>query len=518
MSTLAPPPAVNLPRLAVSCPEALAAMTVIPTTDGPKRWDDPWPHQVELWRAVASGVRRVLVLKARQLGMTWALALLALWWMIAHPGSQVVVVSIGEREAKSVMRRVKRLYRSLPAAVRAAFAVGEADSTEQFDLVVAGATSTLMSLPSSATSGRGETIDLLIGDERPKWPNAAEQEASLMPAAADSGSVVMSGTANGMDSVYDRWTGAPGNGWHPIFVGALARPGRTVEWVMRERASLADPSLGPQELPLTPQEAFLASGRCMFDTEALQELLDHSCRPPEWTGRLVATEGKLRAEADERGPWRVWAWPEAGRTYLVAADVCGGGGGTDYSAAVVLDVTSGDQVASFHARPEPEVFAAELVRAGWLWAARPAKGKGTVRPALLVPEANNHGHAVCALLREWAYPNTYAAERFDSRSGSTRTQIGWLTTVQSKPVAVAALQEAVRTGEAGVRDQAAVGEMLRFCEDEHGRMQGADGAHDDRVMAWAIGTAVRARSSRARPASSSKQRPYRPRVAAKTGY
>ena len=73
-------------------------------------------------------------------------------------------------------------------------------------------------------------------------------------------------------------------------------------------------------------------------------------------------------------------------------------------------------------------------------------------------------------------------------------------------------------GSLGIRDQAAVGEMLRFI-DKDGREEADAGAHDDRVLTHAIAAAVLARSRNASPPKpSAPAKPYRPRVSSRTGY
>lgn len=492
-------------HLAVAHPEWMARMVKVDTVDGPVPMD-LWAHQVDILRAVLA-FPRVMVLKARQLGVSWTLALLALWWALAKPGQTVLVVSIGEREAASLMRKVRRLYDSLPAVVRAAYPLAS-DTVTRVEIAHPEGASAILSLPSSSTAGRGETVDLLLGDERPKWPHAAEQEASLFPAAADSGRIVLVGTANGMDGFYERWIGD--DAWHKIFVGATSRPGRTREWVDVERRALG--SLGPQEYPLTAAEAFLASGRCVFDQDGLQDLLDHSTRPPEARVDLRHTGAGIVAEAHVEGAWRVWEWPQAGHDYLVTADVCGGQGGEDYAAAAIYDVASWDQVAAFHGRPEPHIFEAELVKAGWLYA-------GKDSPALVAPESNNHGQAVVALLREHRYPRIYSAQVWDQRTQQHTTRLGWATTPKSRPQLVSALQEAVRTGSLGIRDAAAVGEMFRFVDSGNGKPEADAGAHDDRVIAHGIAAVLLSRTGAAKPKPRRrKSTPYVPRVSARTGY
>jgi hypothetical protein len=467
-----------------------------------------WDHQSEIVDAILER-DKVLVIKARQLGVSWVIALIALWWLLAKPGQTVVLISIGEREAISLMDKVRSLYLSLPASIRRDFPVVD-DQQMLFSIDHSSGKSKAMSLPSSSTAGRGETIHLLIGDERPAWPKADDQEASLFPAAADSGRILLVGTGNGMDAIYDRWMASPENGWHPIFVGALARPGRTIEWVREQREALGD--LGPQEFPLDISEAFLASGRCAFDRESLDLLLRHSVMPDMFRGFIDSekVDGRKRLVFVSRtpAPWRVWEWPRADREYVIAGDVAGGRADGDFSAAVVYDTTSWDQVAAFHDRIEPALFARELVKAGHLY-----------NRALLVPEANNHGQAVVALLLGWKYPNLYHHRAVDKRSSKAERRPGWSTTEQSRVTLVHALEKAVAEGTIGIRDKRAIAEMHRFIYRETqrgGRFEADSGAHDDLVIAHGIAAAVLGMGSAAKPKGTPIEQPQMPDTV--TGY
>lgn len=500
-------------RLAIAHPESLAPFTKVKRDGGlpPARFD-LWDHQVQIIRAVLE-CNRVIILKARQLGVSWVFALLGLWWVIAKPGQTVLIVSIGDREAASMMARVRFLYDSLPDEIRGAFPLG-ADNQSRMEIAHPGATSAVISLPSSSTAGSGETADLLIGDERPKWPHPEEQEASLFPAAAR-GHIALLGTAQGMDTFYDRWMATDDNGWHPIFVGALARPDRSEEWVEVERANQGE--LGPQEYPLTAEEAFLATGRSAFDRESLTWYSRASCAPAPWQGTLRRDAFAVTADAASGGPWRVWSWPEQGRDYVIVADTSGGHG-EDYSAATVIDLGSWDEVACYHAKVEPAVLAEELRNAGHLW-------RGPREVALLVPELNNHGQAVVALLREWNYPRLYRTEHLDRDGNPTGVTYGWNTTESSRRIAISSLQRGLRERTLGIRDAKAIDEMHRFVwvvvneATGTGRYQAGDGANDDRVMAWSIAAAVLAHSESLAPLPAMQPVPaYQPRVSGVTGY
>lgn len=500
-------------RAVCAHPAALAKVVRIDTPRGSEPFD-LWPIQHRALQ-LALDHRELIALKARQLGFTWTLCcLLGLWDAIAHPSGDDLVVSLNERVAVAVIARARRLYVSAPSWLRDAFPLA-VDRSDAIGVAHGQGTSLLLSLPASSDSGRSFTFRRIMADERARWERSDERMASLAPTIADGGSLVELSTAKGFNDFRSRYLGAVeagqdpalGNGAVRIFAGARERPGRDDAWVQRERARLG--ALGPQEYPLSAAEAFVASGRCVLDASALQGLLDGFCAPPALRADLRATPAGVIAEPHAGGAWQIWRWPERGRSYLIGADPCGGGSGRDAAYASVHDVDSWDQVACLWGRPEPERLAELLILAGALYA-------GPAGPALLAPEANNHGAAVIAVLRERRYPRIYRHRRFDTRARQAQSQLGWQTTAATRPVAIAALQESVADGSLGVRDAAAVGEMLTFIENERGRYEAEEGYHDDRVMALAIVAAI---LSRRPSAPAGRHAPaYQPRVSALTGY
>jgi hypothetical protein len=472
---------------ALMAPEVMARLLMLDTAQGPQR-AILWPHQERLFLQMRES-RRLIVLKARQLGVTWAMAIYALWYALAHPGTTTMILSIGEREAREVLRRIGRLHESLDPQLRRWWK-GRFTSEEATLRSEAGA-SQIISIPSGSTAGRGYTVSLLIGDEAAHWPESDQKLAAVLPTMADSGAVVLISTANGMSGrFYDIWADAPGNGWDTLFFRADDRPGRNKEWLESERSALGD--LGAQEYPLDAEEAFISSGASVFDYDAIETLRSLSVEDPKWRGHITEDKTGVHAQAHEGGPWKVWEWPRPGRTYMLAADACAGKASGDYAHAVVVDTASWDQVACYHAKTEPHQFARELRNAGWLWQSSPEM------PALLAPEANNHGAGVIAMLREWGYPRIYRHSRFDGQTVTESGGLGFFTSLKTKPIAISALQQAIREQAVGIRDGEALSEFTKFILTDTGKMQAAPGAHDDRVMTWAIAVTVLTHTAQAR--------------------
>lgn len=520
-------------RAVIASPFALAQIVEIETPRGMRPFR-LWDCQKRALR-LALAHRKVIFLKARQLGITWTVcSLLGLWDAVSYTTGEDLVVSNTSDDAQDVIDRARTLYESAPEWLRDVFRLA-VDNTDELAVQHLGGTSGLISLSSSGNAGRGRTFRRVMADERARWkrtigPAKAKQRmTSLRPTVADYGSMVELSTADGYDAFFDTESSAVeagedpgmGNGYVRAFFGALDHPERDEEWVRHERALLdqEEEGTGAQEYPLTREEAYLATGRCAFDRPSLHFMENHSAEPAEWRGRLERDAMGVVPIDDERGDWWVWEFPVSGRDYMIVAD-SSSGHGDDYTAAVAIDLISWDQVGALHGKLEPGMLAAEMDVASRLW--RGPDGA----PALLVPELNNHGEAVVALLREWKHPRIYSTEQLDHDGKPISTTFGWRTNEQTRKLAVSALQRGLRQATLGIRDRAALVEMHRFVwavvnsQTGSGRYQADEGAHDDRVMSWAIAAAVLAFSELATPKP--REQPvipaHRPRVSSVTGY
>lgn len=467
-------------QAALASPLALGALCTI---DGPAG-----PEPLHLWdcqvRVIQTAInqKRTIVLKPRQVGISWGSGLLALWWAMAHPGTTTLILSIGEREAVELLRRVRRLWDSLPAGIKSRWDVEPAQ--HRFALGTSHGTSAIISLPSSSSAGRGYTVSLLILDEAAFMPSAAERMGALLPTIGDIGRVVMLSTANGVSGYFaDVWqqSVANENDWEDVFIRADERPDRGMEWIARERAALG--VLGPQEYPMNPEEAFLNSGANVFPPELLHQINEEQCSPAPWVGRLDRDAAGVHAIRDDDGEWNLWTPPQPGRKYLIAADVCAGAGARDSAHVVIYDIESWDQIGFLHGKPSPGQLGQELIKAGWLY-------KSGDRPALIAPEANSYGQATIATLTNDGYPNLYHHNRMDREDPSETALVGFYTSQKSRALALGALQTGLRERTLGVRDPGFIKEGLAFIIDDNGKMTAGPGAHDDRVICHAIASLV----------------------------
>jgi len=417
-----------------------------------------WPAQVRvLWALMTT--RLVIILKARQLGISWLCCWYALWLCVFQPGKTVLLFSKGQDEANELLRRVKVLYERLPDWMRSALPALVKANTEE--LAWANG-SRIRSLPASSSAGRSFTASLVILDEAAFLPFADAIYTALKPTIDAGGQLIILSTANGIGNLFHQlWikASAAKNAFTAIFLPWWSRPGRDAAWYAAQLAEYTDPAMVKQEYPASAQEAFLVSGRTRFDPTWIAR------QAANVTGHLAMLPPPLSAIPG----LTVYALPRPGQRTVLAADVAEGLEHGDYSAATLLDADSWEELTSLHGHWEPDAYATFLDRL--------ARAYG----ATVAVERNNHGHAVLLALKQLGTPKIFIGA--DGRPG-------WLTTAQSKPLAIDLVAQALRDGLITIRTQATLDELAIYRITKSGDTSAPAGYHDDRVMSLAIGLAV----------------------------
>lgn len=238
---------------------------------------DMWPGQQSTLDTFLKD-RLIVVLKARQLGLTWLALAYAVWQMLRQPGYTVVAMSKREDDAKELIRRVVFILRYLPDWIiqekKRAKDVKQGlfwENTTTSITITRGSMdrsarghlpepSTFSSLTSSPDSGRSLTGSLVFLDEWAFQPWASEIWSAAFPTInrPAGGQVIGLSTAKIGTTFEEIWHGAEAgaNGFTGIFLPWWTDPRRTPQWYELTRASLPHSYL--QEYPATPGEAFSA--------------------------------------------------------------------------------------------------------------------------------------------------------------------------------------------------------------------------------------------------------------------
>lgn len=236
-----------------------------------------WPAQRDLLADLHSE-RLVLILKARQLGITWLVCADALYRCLHQAQRLELIFSIGQDEANEMMRRIQAMYDRLPADIRNTLPAVTKRNTEE---IVWANGSRIQSLPSRKSAGSGYTASRVILDEFAKNTNAAALYIAVKPTIDGGGAMVILSTANGAANLFHDMVTKARAGLNRFvfrFLPWFVRPGRDAAWYAAVEADAVDSSLMKQEYPATPDEAFEASEVDAF----LQDIsLWDACADPE---------------------------------------------------------------------------------------------------------------------------------------------------------------------------------------------------------------------------------------------
>lgn len=197
--------------------------------------------------------RQIIILKARQLGITWLVLAYALWLCIYHSNKTVIVISKDLGAANEMIKRVRGMFTRLKDKPAAQLTI---DNTGE---IAWSNGSRIKAFASSSDAGSSFTGSLLILDELAKNPNAESVYTSAKPTIDDGGRVVILSTAKGNDNIFARlWQKAEAgaNALRHIFIPWNARPGRDAAWYARVASDALSMQHHMQEYPASSEEAF----------------------------------------------------------------------------------------------------------------------------------------------------------------------------------------------------------------------------------------------------------------------
>ncbi len=261
-------------------------------------------------------------------------------------------------------------------------------------------------------------------------------------------------------------------------------------WYYNKYLNYIDKDLIKQEYPCTPHEAFLMSGKCIFDTELIINRLSIIPKPIK-TGYFeykyddTMPVGKkitdIKWVNDKNGYIELYKLPNLYK-YCIGGDTAGDG--SDWFTGHVLNAKTGKQVARLRHQMDEDLYVRQMYCLGWYYANKNLK-TGVVTPALMCIESNFSSFPNKELVR-LGYPNMFVREKEDRYTGVMDKSYGFKTTSLTRPVIIAELVKIVRENVELINDKLTLEEMLTFIRNEKGRPEAQQGAHDDLVMGLAI--------------------------------
>ena len=420
-----------------------------------------------------------IVLKARQLGITSYIAARLFAQTVTRKGTLTMLVAHDRLAAEEIFRIVHRFWDNLPGRLqKGALKTSHSSSRE---LVFPRLDSEFTVAAADDNAGRGRTIQNLHCSEVSRWGRkGAEALASLRAAVVPGGEIVLESTANGAwGSFYEEWQQAEETGYTRHFfpwwfeesyksvvgpsfemtvgeaelAAANGLSAEQIAWRRQQWATLR--GLAGQEFAEDAVSCFRASGECVFELEAIEQMM---------------REGSEPLEVRDNGRLTIWLPPRQGRNYVIGVDPAGGGVDGDYSCAQVIDLELGAQCAELHGHYPLKELAMKVAKLGKAY-----------NMALLAVERNNHGFGVLAHLGGLNYPKIFAQNN----------QAGWYTSLHSRPMMIANMAAVLEEAPSLFKSERLLNECRTFVRDRDGCPSGAPGTHDDSVMAMAIALIVR---------------------------
>lgn len=246
--------------------DEFAAQTQIEVPDGSDIAHVPfmvWREQRDLLQSMANA-RLLVILKARQLGVSWLACLYALRLCTLYPGQPVLCLSRGQLEADELIHRMSFMYHQyqkrtlLPRLIK--------DNTA--DLLWAN-DSSVISLAATKNAGRSLTASLAILDEWAfmAWPR--QTLAAVKPTIDAGGKLLIISSADGQGTAYHQfWQHAVSgqNGYKAVFLPWFAHPERGPDWRDQKIVEASgDTASVLREYPANDLEAFTAAAGLVYD-------------------------------------------------------------------------------------------------------------------------------------------------------------------------------------------------------------------------------------------------------------
>lgn len=220
--------------------------------------------------------RWLILLKGRQVGMTWLLAAYVLWRLLFEKRYLAIIINQERQYAHDFVERLLFMYYRLPTYLQRRIAI---QNKSRLKLASRSGMTEIRAIVGGGKAARSMTGDLVVIDESSRVRELDKTMAAVAPAVEVAGGqiVQLSSSAGPQGFFYQCWQESYGthgellnlegigpSGFKPIFIHWSERDGRDSAWYEREKAKLdkVSPVAVKQEYPNDPAEAWeYAKGR-----------------------------------------------------------------------------------------------------------------------------------------------------------------------------------------------------------------------------------------------------------------
>lgn len=467
--------------------------------------------------------QKFIILKARQEGISTYFAGRGFWRSITRKYWKTAVIGHVKDASNNLFDMIKRFYNYLDPILQPSL---QASNEKKLAFSKLESEMKVFTAEGGDSVGRSDNFQDLLLTEVAFWRDADAVLTALMETVGDISDslIVLESTANGVGGeFYERWQ-AVKNGesdFTPIFLAwyeldeykrnfqtedekkrfiesmtdlekkNMETYGLTLEqmnWYRHRLINKYNYNLlkMQQENPFNDIEAFISSGRPVFDNEICARNYELSKKAKPRIGNLVYRGDKVEFQDNVRGYIKLFYDPDLKENekyrFSAGCDVAEGLEQGDYSVISVLDRKNMEVILEWHGHIDPDLLADEQEKIS----------KFLGGDIFFATEKNNHGLTTIV----GAYKKRlkqYYNQTFTKGYSSTSSDLGFKTSAQSKVIVINNLNEWIREQVFSSDSTEFWSECLTFVRNAKGQMtaQGKDEdkstkCFDDRVIAYAL--------------------------------
>jgi hypothetical protein len=436
-----------------------------------------WLEQQE----VAEGLieeKQVVILKARQLGMTWLVLAYALWLMLFYPAATILLFSLRDTEAVYLLSgdRLKGMFKRLPSWLMMRRWLIDDAGNEIYEWIprtieIDGGHLWQLSNDSSArafptSAGDSYTATLAVVDEADLVPDLAALLLRVKPTIDGGGQLILLSKVNKalpeseFKTIY-RAAKAGENSYKAFFLSWQARPSRTAEWYEKQKRDAEASTEGLDSL----YENYPATDNEALAPKQIDKRLPYKILKPVYSDEKALDLKDLKGAPQIQG-LRVFIPPRKNKKYVIGCDTAEGNPNSDASSIQVADDETGAQCAVLSGLYDPDVTATYIeILSDWYNKA----------PALI--ERNNHGHTVISNLK-----NSGKRYKVILINGDDK-KAGWQSNKRTKVILYDDLARTITSEDCLIFDAKTFNQLASI---EGSTLLAPPGLHDDEADSFAL--------------------------------
>lgn len=453
---------------------------------------------------------RIIILKARQLGLSTGTESIFFANTVLGFNIKTGIITHKADATNNLFQMSRLMYNNLPEKLKPHILNDNRNCLNFNNENGTGLNSEIKCMTAGSSGvGRSTTYTQLHMSEYAFWPgNKKDTYLGLIqtvPNTPDS-IVIIESTPNGYDDFKDKWDDAVAgkSDFVPLFFPWFENPEYRMNydgfeltddekelkglygldneqiawrrWCIKNNCS-NDEDAFKQEYPSNPDEAFLSTGKCVFDKEKVINRLQRIKEPIKQGyfkykyNKITITDYEF-VESRSKNYIKIYEDVKPGYPYVLGGDTAGIG--KDSFAGDIINNHTANQCATLEIELDETKYTMQMFCLGRYY-----------NDALICIETNYSTYPVKKLW-EMDYTNQYIREVDEGLSIKHQDKLGFNTNSATRPVIIAELVEFVKESVDKINDCNLLKQMLTFIKRSDGKQAADDGYHDDRVMSYAI--------------------------------